>query len=82
MLDRFLYDIPYRWIEFDDIYYEGKCVVKKQTLKDKITGRAETPLGIKLEQLEDYVLESIFGTGKGRGFKTEKIWCSKKSRNL
>ena len=72
MLDRFLYDIPYRWIEFDDIYYEGKCVVKKQTLKDKITGRAETPLGIKLEQLEDYVLESIFGTGKGRGFKTEK----------
>lgn len=72
ILDRFLYDIPYQWIEFEDIYYEGNCVVNKQILKDKILGRTETPLGIKLEQLEDYVLELIFGTGKGRGHKEEK----------
>lgn len=72
ILDLFLYDIPYRWIEFDDVYYEGKCVISKQILKDKILGRTETPLGIKLEQLEDYVLELIFGTGKGRGHKAEK----------
>ena len=72
ILDRFLYDIPYQWIEFEDIYYEGNCVVNKQIIKDKILGRTETPLGIKLEQLEDYVLELIFGTGKGRGHKEEK----------
>ncbi len=72
ILDRFLYDIPEQWIEFDDIYYEGTCVVSKQTLKNKILGRTETPLGIKLEQLEDYVLELIFGTGKRRGHKAEK----------
>lgn len=72
ILDRFLYDIPYQWIEFEDIYYEGNCVVNKQILKDKILGRTETPLGTKLEQLEDYVLELIFGTGKGRGHKEEK----------
>lgn len=72
ILDRFLYDIPEQWIEFDDVYYDGTCVISRQALKDKIAGRTETPLGIKLEQLEDYVLELIFGTGKGRGYKAEK----------
>lgn len=72
ILDQFLIDIPRQWIEFEDVYYEGKCVVSKQILKDKILGRTETPLGIKLEQLEDYILEQIFGTGKGRGHKEEK----------
>ena len=72
ILDRFLYDIPEQWIEFEDIYYEGTCVVSRQILKDKISGRTETPLGIKLEQLEDYVLELISGTGKGREHRAEK----------
>lgn len=72
ILDQFLIDIPRQWIEFEDVYYEGKCVVSEQILKDKILGRPETPLGIKLEQLEDYILEQIFGTGKGRGHKEEK----------
>lgn len=72
ILDQFLIDIPRQWIEFEDVYYEGKCVVSRQILKDKILGRTETPLGIKLEQLEDYILERIFGTGKGRGHKEEK----------
>lgn len=72
ILDQFLIDIPRQWIEFEDVYYEGKCVVSRQILKDKILGRTETPLGIKLEQLEDYILEQIFGTRKGRGHKEEK----------
>lgn len=72
ILDQFLIDIPRQWIEFEDVYYEGKCVVSGQILKDKILGRPETPLGIKLEQLEDYILEQVFGTGKGRGHKEEK----------
>ena len=72
ILDQFLIDIPRQWIEFEDVYYERKCVVSRQILKDKILGRTETPLGIKLEQLEDYILEQIFGTGKGRGHKEEK----------
>ncbi len=72
-LDRFLSDIQEQWIAFDDVYYEGKCVVSKQDLKDIILARPETPLGIKLEQLEDHILELIFGTGNGRGQKEEKI---------
>ena len=34
-------------------------------------GRTETQLGIKLAQLEDYILELIFGT-EGQGHKAEK----------
>ena len=73
ILDQFLIDIPRQWIEFEDVYYEGKCVVSGQILKDKILGRPETPLGIKLEQLEDYILEQIFGTGKGRGHEEKNL---------
>lgn len=82
ILDRFLYDIPEQWIEFDDIYYEGTCVVSKQTLKNKILGRTETPLGIKLEQLEDYVLELIFGTGKRKEHKAEKNLIKQKMQKF
>ena len=79
-LDKFLYDIPERWIDFDDVYYEGRCVVSKQTLKDKILGRKETPLSIKLEQLEDYVLELIFGTGGEH--RTEKKFVKQEIRKF
>lgn len=72
MLDQFLCDIPQKWIEFDDVYYEGKCIVSRQILKEKILARAETPLGMKLAQLEDYILELVFGVRKGRGHKEEK----------
>lgn len=66
LLDRFLQDIPSRWIAFEDVCYEGTCYVTRQALLDKISERAQTPLGIRLEQLEDYILEQIFGTGRGR----------------
>lgn len=72
ILDRFLSEIPYQWIEFDDVCYEGKYIVSKQHLKDKVLARPEVPLGIKLDQLEDHILELIFGTKKGRGRKEEK----------
>lgn len=72
VLDRFLYDIPRRWIDFEDIFYEGQCVIGKEKLLDKVLGRIEVPLGIKLEQLQDNILESIFGTGKGRENRAEK----------
>lgn len=72
ILDRFLQDIPYQWIEFDDIYYEGSCIVSKETLKAKISGRPETPLGAKLEQLEEHILETIFGVETPKEQREEK----------
>ena len=68
----FLDDIPSRWIPFEDVYYDGKCVATRQALRDKILERPETPLGIRLGQLEGYILELIFGTGDGRGLRAEK----------
>ncbi|MDE5820184.1 MAG: AAA family ATPase [Lachnospiraceae bacterium] len=72
VLNRFLQDVPQRWIAFEDIRYNGQLVVSRNALKDKVTGRAETPLGEKLEQLEPFVIEEIFGTGKRRGDGEEK----------
>lgn len=66
ILDEFLSEIPLRWIEFHDIYYEGNCVVTKEVMQEWMRKRPDTALGIKLEQLEDYVLEQIFGTVKKR----------------
>lgn len=72
VLNRFLQDVPQRWIAFEDVRYNGQLVVSRNILKDKVTGRAETPLGEKLEQLEPFVIEEIFGTGKRRGDWEEK----------
>ena len=59
LLDRFVEDIPYRWIDFHDIYYGSQCIVKKETLIKK-TGAAEkgSPLRLRLKLLEEYVMES------------------------
>ncbi len=59
ILDRFIDDLPIRWIDFEDIYYNGNLIVSKDTLKNKIlSGRKSTPLGLRLEQLSDFILES------------------------
>lgn len=65
-LDEFLLEIPLHFIDFQDIYYKGQCVITKKKMKEWVVRRPEIPLGIKLEQLEDYVLELIFGTVRRR----------------
>lgn len=59
IVNRFISDLPYKWIVFEDVYYKGKCLVKKEILEDKIIQRKETPIGMKIEQLEEYVLECV-----------------------
>lgn len=68
MLELFVEELPYKGIRFQNIYFEGKCVVKKETLRAKVLGRAETPLGTKLKQLEGFVLEAI-REAKGKRLK-------------
>lgn len=72
ILDQFLVDIPLRWMEFRDIYYRGKCIINKEMLRKWVLKRPETPLGIKFKQLEEYVLELIFGTARRRENTEEK----------
>lgn len=57
VLNLFINDLPHKWIAFEDVYYEGTCIASKKTLKQKIIARPETPLGVKLHQLEGYILE-------------------------
>lgn len=64
VLDRFVEDLPMRFLEFEDVIYQGKRVLGKATLKKKIEGRKEVPLGIKLKQLEEFIIESISGYKK------------------
>lgn len=60
MLNLFICDIPNRWIEFEDVYYDGQFIVSKEILKEKMAGRKETPLGVKLKHLENFVFDLIY----------------------
>lgn len=66
ILNLFIYDIPYKWIEFEDIYYDGQFIVSKEILKEKIIGRKEVPLGVKLKHLEDFIVDLIYELKKIR----------------
>lgn len=60
ILIRFINDLPNNWIKFNDIYYNDKFIVSKEILKNKVlSGRKETPLGLKLNQLEEFIFELI-----------------------
>lgn len=72
MIDRFISDLPQRWIAFEDVYYDNKCIVSKDIMKYKISGRAETPLGMKLKQLETFILESVNAAQKKRLSKAQE----------
>ncbi len=72
ILNLFINDLPHRWIDFEDIYYDGKCIVSKEILRDKILRKIETPLGVKLKQLEDYIMDLIHESKKERINKSEK----------
>lgn len=78
VLNRFINDIPSRWIEFEDIYYGGNCIITKEELKDRILSRKkDAPLELKLRQLEDFILESVNESGKKRRNKSEILELKK-----
>ncbi len=79
LLDRFIEDIPHRFIEFQDVYYtespphlrsaagNSELIISKEKLKEKtLHGRSETPLGKKLELMGDYIIELVRETKKKR----------------
>lgn len=61
ILDSFLADIPSRFIAYRDIYFEGNCVADAQAMREWMMLRPDVPLGLRLEQLEEYVQELAFG---------------------
>jgi DNA helicase II / ATP-dependent DNA helicase PcrA len=72
LLNLFIEDIPHKWIAFEDVYYDGECIVTKEVLKEKLLSRNDTPLRQKLKLLEDYIIELIYESKKIRLKKTVK----------
>jgi len=60
ILQRFLADIPKRWIEYEDVYYDGKVLAARELLKAELlrTNR-EFPLGFRLKSLEKSILKEV-----------------------
>jgi len=74
VLNKFIEDLPHRWIHFKDVYYKGFRVMKKEELKKKtLSGLNETPLGQRLKLMEQYILEIIKESQRGRLKKSERI---------
>ncbi len=74
ILDRFIDDLPHKWMEFEDVFYDGECIITKETLKEKVlSGRNETPLGVRLKLIEEYILELICESGKYRIKNSDKV---------
>ncbi|MDR1549853.1 MAG: AAA family ATPase [Hungatella sp.] len=74
ILDRFIDDFPHKWMNFEDVCYDGECIISGEMIKEKVlSGRNETPLGMRLKLIRGYILELISESGKSRLKKSEKI---------
>lgn len=57
ILDQFVLDVPRYEMEFRDIYFTGQCIAEKEEMKNFVCQHTELPLAIRLEQLENRILE-------------------------
>jgi len=74
ILNRFIKDLPKSWIEFEDIYYDGKCIASRQLLKAKILkGNKNTLLGLRLKHLENSILELVHARRSNRLNKLKRF---------
>ena len=74
ILRRFIQDLPYRWLPFADIYYDGKVVADRQLLKAKVLrGGQEFLLSVRLKQLEASILQIVHELRPSRLEKLKKF---------
>lgn len=74
ILERFIVDIPKRWIPFSDIDYDGKCIASRTLLKEEILDRKRAiPLGLRLKHLEESIFETVQEMRKTRLKKLKKF---------
>ncbi|MBP1756249.1 MAG: helicase [Firmicutes bacterium] len=72
ILNRFLEDLPNRYIDFEDIYYENKRIISKEQIKDIVIRRGDMSLDAKLKQLEDYIMELVHEATEERMARSER----------
>jgi DNA helicase-2/ATP-dependent DNA helicase PcrA len=74
ILKRFIDDLPNRWIEFSDIYYDGKYLTSRHLLKAKfLKANKKSMLVTRLAQLESSILESVHEQRKSRMEKLNNL---------
>lgn len=74
ILDRFIDDLPHKWMNFEDIFYGGECIISGEMIKEKVlSGINETPLGMRLKLIGEYILGLISESKKYRLKQSEKI---------
>ncbi|MGI6450169.1 MAG: HelD family protein [Desulfitobacteriia bacterium] len=60
LLERFIADLPRRWLPFADVYYDDKCVAERQLMQAEILKSTQKSLlGVSLKQLEKSILRSV-----------------------
>ncbi|HBD64660.1 MAG TPA: helicase, partial [Clostridiales bacterium] len=66
ILKRFIADIPKMWIDFKDIYYDGKTIAGRDILKSKTVNDRKNPLlSIRLKNLEQFITTIIHSMHDG-----------------
>lgn len=67
ILNRFINDLPRRWIDFKDVYYDGKHISSRQLSKNRILNeKRSTTLSSRLKHLEASILEEVHKNHKNR----------------
>ncbi len=82
ILDRFIDRLPEHFIDFEDIYHNKKLIIGKEELREIVLRRGELPLGVKLKQLEEYILELIKESTQERISRSEKANIQKEIRKF
>ena len=58
IIDRFIKEVPKRFIQLSDIDYNGQSIMKKEQIRRKIKD-STIPLGIQLRQIEEHIMETV-----------------------
>jgi DNA helicase-2/ATP-dependent DNA helicase PcrA len=60
ILNRFIYDIPRRWIPFADTEYAGCLVASRHQIREKVLRQEKLfPLGVRLKKAQMYIRKQI-----------------------
>ena len=60
ILNRYMDDLPHKWIEFRDVYYDGKQLMNRQLMKIRVLKEKDSLLGLRLKKLEQLILGRVY----------------------
>ncbi len=64
ILNQFADDIPLYWMDFKDVYFEGRRVAAKETLKKRALQDPQIPLAARLERLAGWIWDGVLEENK------------------